>query len=145
MSDLDHVEVWKAVEQWLSHADSDRRTAAVCLTANPPLLDSASFHCQQAAEKLIKKGFGGAAVPFRKIHDLSDLGEKLGKIYPEFVELITEVELWTAWNIAYRYPMDEEPKPPPSPETLSAALQTIDRLGEKVSGLRHEAPIGKLG
>jgi len=58
MSDPDPIDVWSEVEQWLAHADSDRRTATVCLAADPPLLDAASFHCQQAAEKLLKGAFG---------------------------------------------------------------------------------------
>ena len=36
---------------WLARAHEDLRGAEVDLTATPPLLGDATFHCQQAAEK----------------------------------------------------------------------------------------------
>src|SRR5438105_5048468 len=45
---------WRVVERWLRVAANDRQTVMVCLAADPPLLASAAFHCQQAAEKLLK-------------------------------------------------------------------------------------------
>jgi HEPN domain-containing protein len=140
MSDPDADEAWKSVEQWLFHAVSDRRTATVCLAADPPLLDSASFHCQQAAEKLLKGALVWASISFGKTHDLSDLGDKLCKVYPEFSELVAGMEMWTTWNIAYRYPMDDSADVLPSLETLSSALVTIDRLVDKVIEFRRNTP-----
>ncbi|MBI5122077.1 MAG: HEPN domain-containing protein [Rhodospirillales bacterium] len=144
MSDPDPDDVWNEVLRWLAHADSDRRTAAVCLAADPSLLDAASFHCQQAVEKLLKGALVWAAVPFRKTHDLSELGEKVISAYPEFAEFVASTERWTAWNIAYRYPGDDTPDLPPSPETLSEALTIIDRLSALVRLLRQNAPMGRL-
>ena len=45
---------WNAVERWLRVAERDRRSVLACLAADPPLHDSAAFHCQQAVEKLLK-------------------------------------------------------------------------------------------
>jgi hypothetical protein len=42
---------------------------------NPPLLDVAAFHCQQAAEKLLKGFLVHASVDFGKMHDLEKLGQ----------------------------------------------------------------------
>ena len=39
---------------WLSKAEADLRGATVDLAADPPLLEDALFHCQQAAEKALK-------------------------------------------------------------------------------------------
>ncbi len=86
-----------------------------------------------------------ATVPFRKTHDLSDLGEKLRSVFPDFTDISESVAHWTTWNIAYRYPMDEDPEPQPSVETLTAALQLIDILTTKVHELRHKTVRGKLG
>jgi len=36
---------------WLARARDDLRGAAIDLTASPPLLGDAAFHCQQAVEK----------------------------------------------------------------------------------------------
>ncbi|OHC73566.1 MAG: hypothetical protein A3G18_07915 [Rhodospirillales bacterium RIFCSPLOWO2_12_FULL_58_28] len=85
-----------------------------------------------------------AAIPFRKTHDLSELGEKVSSVYPDFAEPAAMVERWTNWNIAYRYPADDTPDLPPSPETLFRALDVIDRLAGKVQGLRRNAPMGRL-
>src|SRR5260370_41285302 len=45
---------WQAVERWLSVAAPARQTVMVCLAADPPLVSSAAFPCQAAAEKLLK-------------------------------------------------------------------------------------------
>lgn len=44
----------RAVQQWLIKARNDLRSAQRLLTAKPPLLDTAAYHCQQAAEKALK-------------------------------------------------------------------------------------------
>jgi hypothetical protein len=46
---------WQAVERWLRVAERDRQTVHACMAADPPLRDSAAFHCQQALEKLLKR------------------------------------------------------------------------------------------
>src|SRR5437588_4612828 len=45
---------WQAVERWRRVAERDRRTVLACMAGDPPLHDSAAFHCQQAVEKLLK-------------------------------------------------------------------------------------------
>jgi HEPN domain-containing protein len=40
---------------WLTKAKEDLRGAEVDLGASPPLSGDALFHCQQAAEKALKK------------------------------------------------------------------------------------------
>lgn len=45
-----------AVRGWLSKAADDLRGARIDLDANPPFIEDALFHCQQAAEKL-SRGF----------------------------------------------------------------------------------------
>ena len=39
---------------WLIKAQHDLASARVLATSNPPLLDTAIYHCQQAAEKSLK-------------------------------------------------------------------------------------------
>jgi len=50
---------------WLSKAANDLRAAEHELTATPPLLDDIVFHCQQAAEKVIKGFLMWHNRPFR--------------------------------------------------------------------------------
>ncbi len=44
----------KEIQAWLTKAAKDLRGAEVDLAANPPLVEDALFHCQQAAEKAMK-------------------------------------------------------------------------------------------
>jgi HEPN domain-containing protein len=73
MSDLDPADVWPEVLEWLHVAGSDQRVVRLCLSADPPLCDVATFHCQQAAEKLLNGFLVCAGADFRKTHDLDAL------------------------------------------------------------------------
>jgi hypothetical protein len=53
----------RVVQAWLRRADDDLRSAQVDLAADPPLIEDALFHCQQAAEKAMK--------PFLTARDLT--------------------------------------------------------------------------
>jgi HEPN domain-containing protein len=137
MSAADPQDIWSTVEQWIAHARSDRRAADACLNAHPPLLDAASFHCQQAAEKLLKAALVWAEVPFRKTHDLVELGTAVAGIHPFLTGVVAIVEPWTTWNIAYRYPGDDVHDSLPSPEVILTALGVIDDLITAIQGLRN--------
>jgi len=50
------------VQSWLTKAQHDLASARVLSTAHPPLLDTAIYHCQQAAEKASNSHFGKLAV-----------------------------------------------------------------------------------
>lgn len=60
---------------WLVKAASDLRAAAHEFGADPPLLDDIVFHAQQAAEKSLKGFLAWHDRPFRKTHDLVELGQ----------------------------------------------------------------------
>ncbi len=59
---------------WLARARDDLRGAEIDLAASPPLLGDAAFHCQQAVEKALKAFLTWHDRPFRKTHDLVELG-----------------------------------------------------------------------
>jgi HEPN domain-containing protein len=113
---------------WAALAEIDRRSALACLDADPPLPSSAAYHCQQAAEKLLKAILVRAGILFRKTHDLRELGDAVVARYDGLLPLARAVEGWTVWGIAYRYPAEAEPEPEPSAAELGAALSVIDRL-----------------
>ncbi len=56
--------------EWLQKAALDFRGAAIDLDAEPPLLEDALFHCQQAVEKALKEFLAWHDVPFGKTHSL---------------------------------------------------------------------------
>jgi hypothetical protein len=57
------------------------------LAAEPPALDVAVYHCQQAAEKAIKSWLLWKEVPFPKTHDLNRLLGLCAPLEPEFENL----------------------------------------------------------
>jgi hypothetical protein len=90
MKSPDPRAVWQAADAWLAVANEDRRVAAICVEADPPLRGIAAFHCQQAVEKLFK-GFltladkrggkthslGGSARPRRRVSTKSPNSRRL--------------------------------------------------------------------
>ena len=71
---------WEEAATWLSAARLDRDAAIACLAAKPPLALPAAFHCQQAAEKLMKGFLVLAAQPFRRTHDMAELIDALAPV-----------------------------------------------------------------
>jgi HEPN domain-containing protein len=137
MIDPDRLSRWHRVEAWIRHATDDARIARGCLGLDPPALGGAAYHCQQAAEKLLKGFLVQAGVDFRRTHDLDALAESVLPLFPTLQPLLTAVRAWTTWGVAYRYPGEDEPEPEPSGEELSIALIVITQLG---SALRSQAP-----
>jgi len=137
MTDPDHLARWQRVEGWIRHAADDARIARGCLGLDPPVLGGAAYHCQQAAEKLLKGLLVLASIDFRRTHDLNALTNSVLPHFPELQPLLSEVGAWTAWGVAYRYPGEDEPEPEPSAADLSTALDLIARLD---TALRSHAP-----
>jgi HEPN domain-containing protein len=137
MSGPEPADIWHEVLAWLRVAESDQHVARVCMTIDPPAHDAAAFHCQQAAEKLLKGFLVRASLDFGKTHDLGRLARVVASHFPSVAPLVSTIDDWTAWNIAYRYPDLAEPQPEPSAEELSQALDVIARLD---AALRSLAP-----
>ncbi|MDR3530100.1 MAG: HEPN domain-containing protein [Rhodopila sp.] len=131
---------WPDVLEWLHVAESDQRVVRLCLTADPPLRDAATFHCQQAAEKLLKGFLVQAGVHVRKTHDLDALAELVLHRFPTLDALLTPLRSWTSWSVAYRYPGEAGLEPEPSVEELSQALDVIAQLDAALRSLAPPAP-----
>jgi len=61
---------------WLVKAAQDLRRVEILLAADPPDPEGALFHSQQAAEKALKAFLTFHDVPFRRVHELDELGEQ---------------------------------------------------------------------
>jgi HEPN domain-containing protein len=133
------ADIWQEVLAWLRVADSDQRAARVCMISDPPVHNAAAFHCHQAAEKLLKGFLVHASIDLGKTHDLGRLGRVVASHFPSVAPLVTAIDDWTAWRIAYCYPDLAEPQPEPSAEGLAHALDLISRLAR---ALRSRAPPG---
>jgi uncharacterized protein len=120
-----------AVERWLRVAERDGKTVMACMAANPPLRDSAAFHCQQAIEKLLKGFLTLAGKRGGKTHSLEQLGAAAAASFPDITGLVARAKDWTDWATAYRYP-DENAPPEPDVVEIDAALEIIDRLAARL-------------
>ena len=63
-------------QAWMRRAREDLRAGRTMLDAKPPLLGPAAFHSQQAAEKALKAFLTWHDAPFRRTHDLGELGRQ---------------------------------------------------------------------
>ena len=103
---------------WLVRAASDLRAAAHELKADPPLLDDIVFHAQQAAEKSLKGFLAWHDRPFRKTHDLVELGHACTDLDGTLEDLLRRAAPLTEYAWRFRYPGD--PEEPPEDEARSA-------------------------
>lgn len=90
--------------EWLRHAESDVRLAALARQDPGVLCSHAAFHAQQAVEKAIKGVFVHRGLSFPRTHDLQDLIELLqtrGIGWPFGAD---EVEPLAAYAVHARYP-----------------------------------------
>ena len=92
------------VHAWIARAHNDLRAAEVDLRASPPLLEDALFHCQQAVEKAIKAPLTWHDHPFRKTHDLVELGGLVVALDPTLEPLLQEVAPLSEYAWSLRYP-----------------------------------------
>lgn len=127
---------WRAVNRWLAVAEVDRN-AAQALLAVPSLRPSVPFHCQQAAEKLLKGFLTLAGKRGGKTHSLEKLGAAAAASFPELAGLMETAKHWSDWVFVYRYPSDEVP-PVPEESELRRALAVIDALAARLRAANPE-------
>ncbi len=87
---------------WLRKADSDLTNAELCLAAGKSL-DTACFHCQQAAEKSLKAYLIANKAEFPFIHDLKRLLAFCLQLDSAFDAFTADVLRLTPYAVATRY------------------------------------------
>lgn len=122
---------------WLRRAWADLDAAHVLLDSSRPRVGTAVFHCQQVAEKAWKAFLVWHDVPFRKTHDLRELGEACARIDRSLAELAERAEELTPFAWVFRYPGEpEEPSLEEARTAFDVAQQVyevvISRLPEEV-------------
>ena len=61
----------REIRQWIVKAGRDLRSARRLFSDTPPLLDTAAYHCQQAAEKALKAPLAMQDPPYQEKHLLA--------------------------------------------------------------------------
>ena len=104
---------------WLARAAEDLREVAHDLIAAPPLLRGALFHAQQAAEKAMIGFLTWHSRPFRKTHNLTEIGGLCAEVDRTLEPLLRRAAVLTDFAWKYRYPGEPES---PTREEAEAAL-----------------------
>lgn len=92
--------------QWVAKAKNDLLNADNNLRANEIPFDTVCFHCQQAAEKLLKAFLAATGQTPPITHDLLLLLEKILPLNPEAEGLRDDLALLTPYAVEMRYPDD---------------------------------------
>jgi HEPN domain-containing protein len=127
------------VRDWLTRASHDLRSSRALASLDDPLLDTAIYHCQQAAEKSVKAWLQSNDDPFPRTHDIEDLVERASRANPEFRKFLKAASVLTPYVSAFRYPggFDE---PMPTLEEFDEALRFAQAIYDFVlSQLPSEA------
>jgi HEPN domain-containing protein len=120
------------VQSWLTKAQHDLASARVLATSAPPLLDTAIYHCQQAAEKAVKGYLVYRDQEFERIHDIEELirlAMSSGEAFVDWIDVGIEL---TPYARIYRYPGYATE---PSREQFERALTAADGLCKFVVSL----------
>jgi HEPN domain-containing protein len=118
-----------AVRSWLSKAGKDLAAAEYELLATPPFSEDILFHSQQATEKSLKAFLSWHRIPFRKTHNLVELGEACCKIDQSLESLLRRAAPLTEYAWKFRYPGDpEEATPEEAAAALATAREVFDSL-----------------
>jgi HEPN domain-containing protein len=94
------------VKAWLIKAQHDLAAARKLSTEPDSYLDTAIYHCQQAAEKAIKGFLVFHDQRFEKTHDLEVLVGLAQPIEAKFSNFLHAAVLLTPYAAAFRYPGD---------------------------------------
>lgn len=114
---------------WVLKARRDLLSAKRLASGKDPYLDTAIYHCQQSAEKVIKGWLVFYDHIFEKTHDLRLLVTMAADIDSRFTDWFDVAEQISPYAIAYRYPgaMFE-----PTQEEYQYAFQSATQLYELV-------------
>lgn len=126
---MDHKE---ASKEWLSLADMDYQSAKFLMQMRPVPLEIICYHCEQAAEKMLKGFLVYHNVDVPKTHDLVQLCELCSSISPEF-ESVSEMCLdLSPYAVQIRYPSHIELEKADMQNALNDCQRVFDFIHERL-------------
>lgn len=112
------------VQAWLIKAQRDLASAQRLSVGDNPLLDTAAYHCQQAAEKALKGFLVFRDVRVRKTHDLEELIMETTALTPDYAMLTGAAK--RIYATEFRYPgMRIEPMQAGNEQAYQNATQFV--------------------
>jgi HEPN domain-containing protein len=111
------------VQNWLVKALHDLATARKAASEPDPYLDTAIYHCQQAAEKAVKGFLALHDEPPPRTHDIELLLSLAVPLEAGFADWVDAAERLTRYATQFRYPGDVME---PSREEFDQALMDAE-------------------
>ena len=96
----------ETAKQWIAKADSDLLNADNNLKSEKIPFDTVCFHCQQAAEKILKAYLIANQKPYPITHDLFLLLEQVIQFDSDAERLRDTLALLAPYAVEIRYPDD---------------------------------------
>ncbi len=125
-------------KSWLEKAAKDLRGAEIDRNANPPFFEDVYFHSQQLAEKSLKAFLCWHDRPFRKIHNLIELGEACCRLDTTLESLLRKAAVLTEYAWKFRYPGDvDEVDPKKADESLILATKVFGEIKKRLPKETH--------
>ena len=113
---------------WLSKAELDLKAAAHEMAAEGLWAD-VMFHAQQAAEKSMKAFLAWHDVPFRKTHNLEELGQQCVLLDAMLAPVADQAAPLTEYAWKFRYPGETaDPDRSDAEAALAAARNVLDAI-----------------
>jgi HEPN domain-containing protein len=114
---------------WFVRSSQDLGAAAHEFTAEPPFLADIVFHAQQAFEKAFKGFLTWHSTPFRKTHNLEELGEQCLRVEPALKQAVDRAVPLTKYAWKFRYPDDpDEPTREEAEWALALAREVVHAI-----------------
>ncbi len=121
---------------WLQKAAADLLAAEHGAIAQPPLLGDVAFHCQQAVEKTFKALLAWHDQPFRKTHNLEELGEAVLALDGSLKTQVDRAVPLTEYAWKFRYPGElSEPTRAETVTALELAREVCAAIQARLPGL----------
>lgn len=117
-------------EAWLARANDDLGAARKLLSGQDPFTASASYHCQQAAEKALKAVLASSGEAIPKTHDLRVLIGRCVAIETSLEALRDACDELTPYATEFRYPTSS---PDPTFVEVDAAIAFASAIVQAVA------------
>lgn len=117
---------------WLMKAQIDLGAARKLATGPDRYLDTAIYHCQQAAEKALKGFLTFQGQRFEQVHNLPLLVTQAITLEPSFSAWLDAAERLTPYATLFRYPGDVLE---PDPGEFALALADAEQFYAFILGL----------
>jgi HEPN domain-containing protein len=116
--------------EWLSKAELDLKAAGHEMSAPElGLWGDVLFHCQQAAEKSMKAFLAWHDVPFRKTHNLEELGQQCLAMDDTLTTVVADAAPLTEYAWRFRYPgAGDKPDEQEAIEALATARSVYEAV-----------------